>query len=438
LKRLCLSTLLLANLVFAQNSIFVLCEGNFNTPNASLWKINGELSEVSGPIHWNENTNPLGDTGQSLAIAGDKLYVVVNNSHTLEILDLSSGSPVYESTIPVPFASPRYMEIVDGIGYLTCWYLNGILRIDLISNTILDTISVDGMPEDILHLNDKLYVSIPMTPSWATANSVHEIDISGTEPQITNSFEVIPGPGLMTSFENSIYVSSTYYDADWNSYYGISKITPTSGEVVTRDFGASYSFGTDIAVFQGEVYITYLTGAAPLTDSLTVDESRLIGNFSSVYSMAAYGNYLYFGLSDYVAPDDVYILDSNGNTVGSFRVGAIPGAFAFYDITASTDSQTDVLQQPRNYSLNQNYPNPFNARTSIEYMLPVDGDVALVVYSLTGEKMIDLVLEYQRSGSHCIQWDGKSANGRVMPSGLYIYRLTTPAGNITKKMVYLR
>ena len=47
-----------------------------------------------------------------------------------------------------------------------------------------------------------------------------------------------------------------------------------------------------------------------------------------MYSAAADGEYLYFGTTDYVAPDTVYVTTHSGEAVNQFIVGAMPGDFA--------------------------------------------------------------------------------------------------------------
>lgn len=313
----------------AQTNVFILCEGNFGSENASLWMLDENLDQIKGPVYWDPNTNPLGDVGQSMTIYNDKLYIVVNNSHTVEVMDLSDGVN-YDTTICVPGASPRKMEVVEGIGYLTCWYLNAILVIDLSTNTFLDTISVNGLPEDIVYYDNRLYASVNMNSDWSSNNKVLKIDISGNEATIASTFEVISGPGKILIHNEFLYVVSTYYDESWNMYTGTSLIDLSTGDVITKDYGQTSIFGADITVYQDKVYRTYSGGVVPLNDSLTVDESNKIGDLTGVYSMTSYGDYIYFGLSDYVAPDDVVVLDSSGNQVGSFTVGALPGSFVFY------------------------------------------------------------------------------------------------------------
>ena len=120
---------------------YTLCEGNFQTPNASLWSINS-TGNLDGPIHWDENSNPLGDTGQSLTIHDNKLFIVMNNSHTIEVMNLAGGAQ-YSTTINLPSASPRYMFAEGNQGYVTSWGLNAILVLDLNTMEVFPDHSVD-------------------------------------------------------------------------------------------------------------------------------------------------------------------------------------------------------------------------------------------------------------------------------------------------------
>lgn len=405
---------------FSQSKMFILCEGNFNTPNATLWSLSEDLSQIEGPIHWDPNVNPLGDTGQSLKIHNHKLYIVVNNSNTVEIMDLSAGVQ-YENTISVPGAGPRELEIVEHKGYLTCWYLHGILVLDIDSQAIIDTILTDGLPEDILYFNDRLYTSLNMNPDWSSANQVLEIDIRSDTPQITNRYEVIPGPGNMIAYDNSIYIASIYYDQSWNSYAGNSKIDLDRDTVYTRDFGSTADFGADLAIYKNRIYRSYKGGIAPLNADLTMDETQIIGNFSGLYSMATIDDYIFLGLTDYVAPDSVVIVDSKGQVIHSYRVGAIPGSFAYYD--PDMNSVTHPKKQftiPKDYRLYPNYPNPFNRTTIIRYHLPKPEFVTLKIYNINGQHIIDLKNITVEAGTHITSWNGLNKFRQPVSAGMYI------------------
>jgi len=93
---------------------------------------------------------------------------------------------------------------------------------------------------------------------------------------------------------------------------------------------------------------------------------------------------------------------------------------------------------PDNFRLAQNFPNPFNPATTIEYTLPYSGPVRLEVFTLTGQKVATLVNENQAAGAHLVHWRGTDGIEQVLPSGLYLYKLSTPQGILTKKMLFVR
>ncbi|RMH87867.1 MAG: PKD domain-containing protein [Calditrichaeota bacterium] len=80
-----------------------------------------------------------------------------------------------------------------------------------------------------------------------------------------------------------------------------------------------------------------------------------------------------------------------------------------------------------------NYPNPFNPRTTIRFTVTVSGEVSLRVYNILGQVVATLVEGYREAGTYSVVFDG-----RGLSSGIYFYRLSTPEGVITRKMLYSR
>jgi len=70
--------------------------------------------------------------------------------------------------------------------------------------------------------------------------------------------------------------------------------------------------------------------------------------------------------------------------------------------------------------LYQNYPNPFNPVTTIEFTLPTNAEVTLVIYNVTGQEVERLIERRSMApGDHSVEWAP-----RALPSGVYFYRLT--------------
>jgi len=88
------------------------------------------------------------------------------------------------------------------------------------------------------------------------------------------------------------------------------------------------------------------------------------------------------------------------------------------------------------FVLYQNYPNPFNPSTIIEYIIPGEDYVSLVVYNSLGEVVAVLVNEIQSSGKYTV--DFSIDETKRLSSGIYIYKLTAGDFIQTQKMILLR
>ncbi len=88
---------------------------------------------------------------------------------------------------------------------------------------------------------------------------------------------------------------------------------------------------------------------------------------------------------------------------------------------------------PINFTLNQNYPNPFNPTTQIQFGLPRDSDIRLVVFDLQGREVQVLAQGGYTAGTHTV-----TANMKNFASGLYLYQLDTPTAKLTGKMLLIK
>ncbi|MCK5380087.1 MAG: T9SS type A sorting domain-containing protein, partial [Candidatus Latescibacteria bacterium] len=93
---------------------------------------------------------------------------------------------------------------------------------------------------------------------------------------------------------------------------------------------------------------------------------------------------------------------------------------------------------PEDYALSQNAPNPFNPATTIEYALPEETHVRLVIYNTMGQSVCTLLDALQPVGYHQFLWDGRNSQGRLVSGGVYFYRLTAGEFTETKRMLLLK
>ncbi len=148
-----------------------------------------------------------------------------------------------------------------------------------------------------------------------------------------------------------------------------------------------------------------------------------------------------------------YLTIDVDNTTEYIDTNLLPFQTYFYQILAKSGSiksarsttimvTTGKLETKNNivdnFRLKQNAPNPFNPYTRIDYSIPLDAHVKIVVYNILGEEVKSLVNNYQLSGNHFIDWDGTDNNKELVVGGIYFYTIEAGVFNKTKKMIYLK
>jgi hypothetical protein len=88
---------------------------------------------------------------------------------------------------------------------------------------------------------------------------------------------------------------------------------------------------------------------------------------------------------------------------------------------------------PTTYALYQNYPNPFNSSTTIEYDLPENQNVRLIIYDILGREVKRIVDETREAGYYRIRFD---ASGYA--SGAYFCRMKAGDFTSVKKMLLIK
>ncbi len=101
--------------------------------------------------------------------------------------------------------------------------------------------------------------------------------------------------------------------------------------------------------------------------------------------------------------------------------------------------ENEIVQLPKEFSLEQNYPNPFNPSTKINYALPTESKVKIQIFNVLGEVVTTIVDQVIVAGSHSIEWDASN-----LSSGVYLYRISAESVsdskqfNAVKKMILMK
>lgn len=160
---------------------------------------------------------------------------------------------------------------------------------------------------------------------------------------------------------------------------------------------------------------------------------------------------IYHGTSDCVVPNNQSIklysklLENNVDAHLNIIEGVAHGDSIFYN----SNSKIEVLNffNEKLYNVCQAcdssstdpgneikvFPNPFNSITTIEYYLNADDIINLSVYNVLGEKIKNLLNEFQSAGKHFFV-----INLATFPSGIYFVSLITAQNIFSKKIIFIK
>lgn len=101
-----------------------------------------------------------------------------------------------------------------------------------------------------------------------------------------------------------------------------------------------------------------------------------------------------------------------------------------YVIGPVTEIGNNGSEIPKGFKLSQNYPNPFNPVTKIQFAIPENSYISLMVYDYLGREIQTLLKGTKTAGTYEVTFNGSS-----LSSGVYYYKLTTDKSTETKKMI---
>jgi hypothetical protein len=93
------------------------------------------------------------------------------------------------------------------------------------------------------------------------------------------------------------------------------------------------------------------------------------------------------------------------------------------ELDESTAVDDDAVASSARIRTGPPRPNPFNPRTTIWFELPRRNHTRVTVYDLNGRRIRRLVDEPLAAGRHEVTWQGLDDQGRIVASGVYVYRI---------------
>jgi YVTN family beta-propeller protein len=205
------------------DGLFVLNEGAFGQNNAEITYFSFTDGSVGENLYSRINPGKtLGDVANSIAEGGRELFIVVNNSNKIEIVDRST---LYSTGTVFLDTSPRQMVVVSpDKGYVSNMD-STISVIDIFLRRVSRKITVGPYPEGLIVSGGKLYVAVS---DFGAGTTVEVIDIA--TDALIGTIDVPDGPAYFSMrSDGQILLSCTGY-TDY-----LDPLNDTDGALVVLD-----------------------------------------------------------------------------------------------------------------------------------------------------------------------------------------------------------
>lgn len=308
--------------------IYVLNEGNFQSGNATLDFIDVFNNVYYSDVYKRSNNKALGDVLQSMSVINDKLYLVINNSGKIEVLDKSNFKSI--STIS-GLRSPRYIKAVSSNkAYISDLYENAVTVIDLSNNSVLKKITFSSWTENMLLSGNNMLLTCPNN------NFIYSIDIF--TDQIKDSIQLSYGTHSILQENDSTFwvmcdgnqtkkINAALHKLNYrnNTFILIKSYTFDLGDKPRKlVFNKSKS---NLYWLNNDIY------KMSVTDSILPKNPFVNADGKNFYGLCLDNKYneLYVSdVLDYVQKSKCYRYNANtGQLSGLFSTGIITGDFYF-------------------------------------------------------------------------------------------------------------
>ena len=334
------------------NGAYVLSEGLFNLNNSTLTWI--DFSTLK-PDSWSSqggtsydsfekvNGRRIGDTANDMLLYGSRLYIAVNVSSTIEILDAATCTSLKQIRMEqngIP-SEPRYLAAHGGYVYMCC-FDGTVQRIDTLTMEIDASVNVGRNPDGICYAAGKLYVSNSGgLDADNPDNTVSVIDVNSFTEK--TRIEVRSNPGTIRTDGKSVFVVSRgIFDFDRMDYdYRLHRI-----DVETDLLTDTYNIPVlDMDIYDGKAWIyRYGSGRIQVMDLETgqilqpdfiTDGTRIECPYSIKVDSATRKVYV-TDAADYVTPGSLYCFNPDGSL--DYRIPGIginPNTIQFCDFNVN-------------------------------------------------------------------------------------------------------
>lgn len=354
----------------AGKGVLILCEGNYNSGNASLSYYDTESQKVENGVFQRANDRKLGDTGQSITLDEGVAYIAMENSGIIWKMDTRTfrvlGEFTAKSDTACHMVNPRYMHLVSKEkAYITDLYAPFITIINPQTMQYVGSIPT-GQPftngyastEEMVQVGKEVF-----TNCWSYSRSILIIDTEHdavVDSIVLGSWQ--PKSMVVDANEKLWVVTDGGYTSGKDSFGEdvphLYRINPS-----TRRVELDLTLQTDEAMVQlclspdkntlyildNDVYQMSISDQAMPTRPFIYAPIDEDGTRHKLYGIGVNpnnGDVFLADAIDYRQAGMVYRYSRAGQLIDSFRVGILPNHFAFIDSSSDIPDENEPSKDP--------------------------------------------------------------------------------------------
>ena len=152
--------------------VYVVCEGNYGSGNATLYAYKPTSDSTFGDLYKTTNNQHIGDVFQSMVKIGGSFFLCINNSDKILVIDTAT----YKLTHTISIPKPRYiLPLGNNTAYVSSLYNNKVYIINTQNFSISGTISTGYFnTEGMCQVGTSAIIC-----NWDTScNTIQQVDIN--------------------------------------------------------------------------------------------------------------------------------------------------------------------------------------------------------------------------------------------------------------------
>lgn len=316
----------------SSDGVFIVSEGTFMAGNGDVSFYNRSDKSISNNLFFSVNNRPPGDIPQNMAFFRTHAYLVVNNSNTIEVIDLEDFS---EKITIKGFEMPRQMIVSGSKGYVSQLGSSKIAVINLDNNSVSGNIEGFKSSDRMVVSGKRLFVA-----NWTSYyidkpnNTIMVFDME--TDMFVDSVTVTKEPNSMVvDSEGKIWVLSSggFMGEEYPAIHCINPVSLQSEK--TFQFPSKSGYPTMLTISADGKTLYYADG--DIYRMSTVDQGLPQSPFISGDGRALYGlavdqgnGEIYLSdARDYQQNGKVYRYSASGDLLDSFDAGINPSGIFF-------------------------------------------------------------------------------------------------------------